>query len=297
MKKFPIRYTSRLTLIEIEQQHVGAIFDILSKDDVTRYYGRESMKTIDEAEELVNHFHMLFQGGRGIRFGIVWKETQEFIGTIGIHNYSPAMKRAEIGFELHPDFWRKGILSEALASILEYCFVELGLYRVGAITFPDNLASNRLLEKAGFKQEGVLRGYLFQNNRSHDANVLSLLKPEWRRKQLEDEEPIQYTDYMTEIVKRSEAAGDFDDLPGKGKRLDLGPNYVNPSEAQLYKTLKDNHVLPQWVELANEIDKLKEQLPDLEGKERRKLIKEINKKIKAYNFACPPSLQKNKVAE
>lgn len=295
MEKFPVRYTKRLQLVEIDHQYDQAIFDVLSRDDVTRYYGRESMVSLEEAQEMIDHFHMIFHSGRGIRWGIIWRETSSFIGTIGIHNYSSVMKRAEVGFELHPNYWRKGILSEALNNVLEYCFVEMGLHRVGAITFPANDASNKLLEKAGFTHEGVLRGYLFQNNQSHDANVLSLLKPEWRRRKYEKDAPVQYTDHMTEIVKRAEAEGDFDNLPGKGKRLDLGPNYLNPSEAQMYKTLKDNHILPHWVELANEIDRLKESLPEVEGKERRKLVKEINKKIKAYNYACPPSLQKNKV--
>ncbi|MFS0671774.1 GNAT family N-acetyltransferase [Ornithinibacillus sp. 179-J 7C1 HS] len=298
MKKFPVIFTRRLNLIEIDHQYDETIFDIMSSADVMKFYGRESMVSIEEAEAMIDHFQMLFKSGRGIRWGIVWKESGEFIGTIGIHNYASAMKRAEVGFELHPNFWRRGILTEALNSVLEFGFVEMGLHRIGAITFPENDASNSLLEKVGFKHEGVLRGYLFQHNKSHDANVLSILKPEWRRKKYENDAPdLQYSDHMTEIIKRAEAEGDFDNLPGKGKPLDLGPSYTNPSEAQLYKTLKDNHVLPQWVELANEIDKLKESLTDLEGKERKKLVKEINKKIKAYNYACPPSLQKTKVFE
>jgi RimJ/RimL family protein N-acetyltransferase len=297
MKDFPVLYTKRLKLIEIESANAQAIFDIFSKDEVTKYYGRESMKSLDEAHEMIKHFELLFQEGRGIRWGIVWKATNQFIGTVGIHNYSPRMKRAEVGFELHPDYWRKGILSEALARVLEYCFVEMELHRMGAVTFPANDASNNLLEKIGFTREGKLRGYLYQNEEFHDAYVLSLLKSDWRRKKYEDDRPGQYRDYLTEIVKRSEEAGDFDHLPGKGKPLDLGPSAINPSEAQLYKTLKDNHVLPHWIELANEIDLLKDQLINLEGKERRKLVKEINKKIKAYNYACPPSLQKNKVWE
>ena len=293
MKSFPILYTSRLKLLEIESSHADDIFDVLSKDEVTKYYGRESMASVDEAEELVRHFRMLFQSGRGIRWGIIRKDTNQFIGTIGIHNYNAQVDRAEIGFELHPEHWRKGILSEAIASVLEYSFVEMGIHRMGAVTFPGNEASNRLLEKVGFVREGLLRGYLFQNGKYHDANVLAILKPDWRRKKYADEQPGQYRDHMTEIVQRSEAAGDFDNLPGKGKR----PSSTNPSEAQLYKTLKDNHILPPWIELANEIDSLKEQLENLDGKERRKLVKEINKKIKAYNYACPPSLQKNRVWE
>ncbi|WP_196493782.1 DUF1992 domain-containing protein [Ornithinibacillus caprae] len=119
-----------------------------------------------------------------------------------------------------------------------------------------------------------------------------------KKREYEVEERLQYKDHMTEIIRKAEDEGHFEDLPGKGKPLHLGRNYGgNSYEAQLNKTLKDNHVLPRWVELANEIDHLKEQLQTREGKERKKLVKEINKKIKEYNYACPPSLQRNKVSE
>ncbi|MEN2767875.1 GNAT family N-acetyltransferase [Ornithinibacillus xuwenensis] len=297
MENFPLLFTRRLRLVKIDHGYDEAFFNILSLDDVTKYYGRESLQSVEEAAELINSFQTIFKDKRGIRWGIMLKETDDFIGTIGIHNYVSHQKRAEVGFELHPNHWRKGILTEALDRVLEYCFQELGIYRIGAVTFPANTASNQLLEKSGFKQEGKLRGYLYQHQKSQDANVLSIIKPDWIRKRKQLEEPVQYTDHMTEIIKRSEASGDFSNLPGKGKPLSLGPSYVNSSEAQMYKTLKDNHVLPAWVELANEIDTMKEMLVELDGKERRKLVKEINKKIKAYNYACPPSLQKNKVSE
>ncbi|MFD1040543.1 DUF1992 domain-containing protein [Virgibacillus byunsanensis] len=114
-------------------------------------------------------------------------------------------------------------------------------------------------------------------------------------KKEEFEDKLQYTDHMTEIIKKAEREGQFDNLPGKGKPLKLRQDYLNPAEKQLYKTMKDNHVLPRWIELGNKIDKLKDDLDKLEGKEKRKLIKEVNKKIKEYNYACPPSLQRNVV--
>ncbi|MFD2042981.1 DUF1992 domain-containing protein [Ornithinibacillus salinisoli] len=127
-----------------------------------------------------------------------------------------------------------------------------------------------------------------------------MLKTEWGKEEelTEIEEKFQYTDHMSEIIRNAEKNGHFDDLPGKGKPLNLGRDYGgNRYEAQLNKTLKDNHVLPRWVELANEIDKMKKEIESLEGKEHRKKVKEVNKKVKEYNYACPPSLQKNKVAE
>lgn len=118
-----------------------------------------------------------------------------------------------------------------------------------------------------------------------------------KKDEFEIEERLQYTDHMSEIVKKAEREGHFDDLPGKGKPLKLGRDYFNPAEKQLYKTMKDNHVLPHWIELGNKIDLMKEELSPLEGKDRRGEIKAINKMIKEFNLTCPPSLQRNKVIE
>ncbi|WP_232225601.1 DnaJ family domain-containing protein [Oceanobacillus manasiensis] len=118
-----------------------------------------------------------------------------------------------------------------------------------------------------------------------------------KKEPFEIEERLQYKDHMSEIIKKAERDGQFADLPGKGKPLQLGQDYLNPEEKQLYKTMKDNHVLPRWIELANKIDHLKEELTHIEGKERTKQIKQINKLVKEYNYACPPSLQRNRIIE
>lgn len=118
-----------------------------------------------------------------------------------------------------------------------------------------------------------------------------------KQEEYEIDERLSYTDHMSDIIKRAEQKGQFDHLPGKGKPLKFEQRYFNPAEKQLYKTLKDNHILPRWVELSNQIEQGKEELSSLEGKIRKKKVREINKLIKEYNIACPPSLQKNKVGE
>ncbi|MBU5267668.1 DUF1992 domain-containing protein [Virgibacillus proomii] len=115
------------------------------------------------------------------------------------------------------------------------------------------------------------------------------------KNEYEIDERLQYVDPISEIVKRAEKEGHFDHLPGKGKPLKLRNDYMNPEEKQLYKTMKDNHILPKWIELANEIDALKKELFRSESKERKKKVKRINKKIKEYNYLCPPSLQRNRI--
>lgn len=111
------------------------------------------------------------------------------------------------------------------------------------------------------------------------------------------ESMIDYVDPMSARIKQAEKDGHFDNLPGKGKKLDLGRDYLNRSEAQLYKTLKDNHVLPEWIERGKEIETLREKREQSTGSDFKKTTKELNKAIKKYNRVCPPSLQKALVEE
>ncbi|MFC4560158.1 GNAT family N-acetyltransferase [Virgibacillus kekensis] len=171
--------TERLWLVKITDEHTQRYFDIMSNDDVTRYYGMNSLESIEEAERLIKSFRVTFENRRGARWGLVWKDTGEFIGTVGLNNLNLRSKKAEVGFELHPDYWQKGITTEAVKAVLRYAFEELNLYRMGAVTFPQNKASITLLERIGFQKEGLLRGYLYQNDRSHDVLIFSLLSTEY----------------------------------------------------------------------------------------------------------------------
>ncbi|WP_404451525.1 GNAT family N-acetyltransferase [Virgibacillus necropolis] len=177
--EFPTLETKRLKLIHIDHQYDQAFFEIMSNDTVTEFYGMDSLKSVDQAIKIIDSFEDTFSKKQGMRWGIIWKETNAFIGTIGLNNLSNWSKRAEIGYELHPDHWRKGITTEAIEAVLNYAFHNLGLFRMGAVTFPDNVSSNNLLEKIGFTKEGILRGYLYQDSQSHDALVFSILRTEW----------------------------------------------------------------------------------------------------------------------
>ena len=179
---FPTLKTPRLRLTEVQVEHAPAIFEILSNPEVLKYYGMDPFQELAQAENIVQHFKNNFDIKRGLRWAIINNQDNRFVGTIGLNNLSLGMKKAEVGFEIHPDFWRSGITSEALQAILDYAFEELDLHRMGAVTFLANDASIGLLKKQGFLEEGKLRSYLFQNGQSHDALVFSLLCEEWHIK-------------------------------------------------------------------------------------------------------------------
>ncbi|WP_026693526.1 GNAT family N-acetyltransferase [Peribacillus kribbensis] len=171
--------SERLLLAEVKEHHSKRLYEIFSNEEVTRYYGMDTFTSIENAVNLIHSFQRMFNEKRSIRWGLILKENNELIGTAGFNNLQTWNKRAEIGYELDPDYWGKGLAAEAVEELLRYGYEDLGLYRIGAVTYPDNAASQRLLERHAFQKEGLLRGYIFQNGRSHDANIYSILKEDW----------------------------------------------------------------------------------------------------------------------
>jgi [ribosomal protein S5]-alanine N-acetyltransferase len=180
---FPVLETKRLKLIALTHNHAEGLFDILSLDEVTRYYGTERFTSLGESVKLIDMYQKNFFEKRGIRWGIVLKHNYKLIGTLGLNGLQLKNKRAEIGYELHPQFWQNGYTTEAIREVLRFSFIDLDLYRIGAVVYPENVASLNLLKKIGFTQEGLLRGYMYQNNQFHDTYVLSLLNSEWKKSQ------------------------------------------------------------------------------------------------------------------
>jgi [ribosomal protein S5]-alanine N-acetyltransferase len=143
---FPILETDRLHLVKIGRQYSQQHYELMSLDKVTKYYGMDRLKNENEALTMIDSMNNTFLSKRGIRWGIILKENQKFIGTLGLNHLNLQNKRAEIGYELHPDFWRKGFTSEAVKEVLRFSFEDLGLYRIAAVIFPENIASAALLK-------------------------------------------------------------------------------------------------------------------------------------------------------
>lgn len=173
---FPKLETSRLILREIGNEDIKSIFLIFSNLDVTRFYGMEPMENVNQAKQLITNFANSYQKNQGIRWGIVKKEDNELIGTIGFNNWVPKNKRAEIGYDLHPSYWRNGYATEAIQRVISYGFSEMELNRIGAVVYLENKASRQLLKSIGYAEEGILKEYMLQNGQFYDVTMFSLLK-------------------------------------------------------------------------------------------------------------------------
>ncbi|WP_171051892.1 GNAT family N-acetyltransferase [Alteribacter natronophilus] len=173
---FPVLETERLKLEEVHYGYTKELYDILGRRDVMKYYGMDPVVSYEETARVIEKHRTNYMTCAGIRWVMIQKDTDQCIGTIGLNELRISSRRAETGFEIHPFFSRQGYGSEALTEVIRYAFDELGLYRIGAVTFPENEASSRLLQKCGFRFEGTLRGYLYQRGESHDAHIYSILR-------------------------------------------------------------------------------------------------------------------------
>ena len=101
------------------------------------------------------------------------------IGSCGFHDYKPSHRSAEIGYELHHDYWRKGIMTEAVSELLRFCFNDLNLHRVSANVTVGNEASAGLLKSLGFTHEGTWRDCVFWRGAFHSLWQFGLLEGEY----------------------------------------------------------------------------------------------------------------------
>jgi ribosomal-protein-alanine N-acetyltransferase len=100
---------------------------------------------------------------------------------IGVINHSLTGELLEIGFTIIPSERGKGYCSEAVIIMVDYLFLAKDIVRMQARTGTRNLASQRVLEKAGFRKEGVIRKSAFIRGEWRDLFLYSILREEWKR--------------------------------------------------------------------------------------------------------------------
>ena len=104
------------------------------------------------------------------------------VGGIGFHGLDPNGLRAEVGYWLGRDYRGQGYATEALEAMARVGFRELGLHRIEAGVMPGNRASIRVLRRAGFSREGLLREYVQKRGRWVSSVLFARLETDRRSK-------------------------------------------------------------------------------------------------------------------
>ena len=181
-KTFPELETERLRLRQIRRGDYDDLARVHRDPQVRRYLSEFEYGFSDNAIwSVIDWADDIFNRRKGARWAITRQPDDELIGTCGFHAYDRLHLRAEIGYDLRPDHWRQGIMTEAAGEVARFCFDEMALHRVEADVTEGNAASAALLQKLGFTLEGVWRERFMIRGQLHNIWQFGLLEPEYRR--------------------------------------------------------------------------------------------------------------------
>lgn len=174
---FPILETERLVLRQISHADDDAMFAIRADKRHTQFINNPKIITKEEVIEKVQRAIDLVKNNNGISWGITLKNNPKLIGSVDYWRVVKEHHRSEIGYMLHADYYRQGIMTEALQATIEYAFKHIKLHTIEANITPTNIASIQLVEKCGFVREGHLKENYYYNGTFLNTCIYSLLNP------------------------------------------------------------------------------------------------------------------------
>ncbi|MFB5679211.1 GNAT family N-acetyltransferase [Paenibacillus terreus] len=136
----------------------------------------ESFFTLAGQQQFLMQRMQSEESGSGCQFGIFTMEDDRLIGTIAVSNIVRGVAQyADVGYMMAQSEQGKGHMTAAVKLIVQYSFKGLGLHRLQAATLLHNKGSQRVLEKAGFQEEGIARKMLCINGEWQDHRRFALL--------------------------------------------------------------------------------------------------------------------------
>lgn len=180
LKDLPTFETDRLILRKMTPDDVEAVFAYASDPEVTRYVSWETHLSIEDSRAFLDLATSKYRSGGEPDWGIVYKGDHRLVGTCGIVSWEPYHARAELGYALSRDYWGRGFMAEAVRAMISFGFNKMNLNRIEARCIAENVASARVMEKAGMLYEGTLRQRELIKGEHRDMKVYSILRDERR---------------------------------------------------------------------------------------------------------------------
>ncbi len=171
--RFPLLATSRLLLRAPEAGDAADLFALRSDEENGRFQMVEPFADVTAASAQIARWRRRFELRAEIRWIVARKDDGAFVGTLGFVHFVPWLRRGHVAVEIARSCWGRGLGTEALAAAAAFGHDEAGLVRVEAVSMPGNEASARMMRKAGFEEEGLLRAYALRDGRPEDMRMFS----------------------------------------------------------------------------------------------------------------------------
>jgi ribosomal-protein-alanine N-acetyltransferase len=133
-----------------------ALFKIYSNPELYRFTGADPFPDIETMRRWMEEYLINYQKEHGFGvWAVIEKMSGKMVGTCGL-GYFDGRPELGLGYWFDPDYWGRGYATEAARACVAYAFNQLNAPELASMTHPDNKASQRVLEKAGFVFVGLV---------------------------------------------------------------------------------------------------------------------------------------------
>ncbi len=176
VKIFPVIELGKTILREQSDEDAADFLSYYSNPEVSKFILCDIPHDVESARTELAYWRGIFYRNDGIYFAIATKEDNKVIGTVGLSGYNSYNSRIEISYDLSQEYWRRGIMTEAITAVVNHGFATWNVNRIEAVVAVNNLPSKNLLLKCGFTLEGILRQHRYHLGNYVDVCSFSMLK-------------------------------------------------------------------------------------------------------------------------
>lgn len=176
--------TKRLKMRAFQDRDIYDFVEYRSDPAIAKYQGWDAPYSMEKAIQFIKEMKATRPGipGKWYQIAIELKEGEgHLIGDCAFRIFAEDAQQAEIGFTLSRMYQGKGYATEAVTRLVDYLFGELRLHRIHATCDVENLASRKLLEKIGMRQEAHFVENIWFKGKWGSEYVYGLLQHEWMR--------------------------------------------------------------------------------------------------------------------
>lgn len=173
---FPNLTSERLYFRKLTNDDAPEVLKLRGNTETMKFIPRPLLTNIDEALAHIKMINDKIDENTDINWAVTEKSSDKCIGIMGFYRTQPEHYRTELGYMIQPEHWGKGYVTEAVQTLLNFAFNSLNFHSVEAIIDARHIASERVLQKSGFRKEAHHIEDFFYNNEFTDTVKYGILK-------------------------------------------------------------------------------------------------------------------------
>jgi ribosomal-protein-alanine N-acetyltransferase len=147
--------SDRLKLIKINPNHLRDIYTYASDKETVKFMSWPRHRNLKDTEKFIEMTCELYEEACHYDWAVWYKKDHKVIGTMGLHNRDRELDSVEIGYIIAKDYWGRGLVTEGAGRLIKFVFQDMNIKIVRATCHPENMGSERVMQKLGMTFKGL----------------------------------------------------------------------------------------------------------------------------------------------